>query len=126
MERTFSAQGDVHSDRRNRLADVIVESEMFIEFNERTVRRLEEWERGIKETKSRDASGRRLLLLCVVGKCARRMMRMRTSHVVAGLFRRPERRDPQSDVLEEKEGEAVATHPLPAVAVVSRPSSTCW
>jgi hypothetical protein len=30
VERTFSAQGDVHSDRRNRMADAAVEAEMFI------------------------------------------------------------------------------------------------
>ena len=42
VERTFSAQGDVHSDRRNRLRDDIVEAEMFIKFNERTVSAAEE------------------------------------------------------------------------------------
>ena len=42
VERTFSAQGDVHSDRRNRLGDDTVEAEMFIKFNERTVTRVEE------------------------------------------------------------------------------------
>ena len=42
VERTFSAQGDVHSNRRNRLGDETVEAEMFIKFNERTVSRAEE------------------------------------------------------------------------------------
>jgi hypothetical protein len=42
VERTFSAQGDVHTDRRNRLGDDTVEAEMYIKFNERTVSRVEE------------------------------------------------------------------------------------
>jgi hypothetical protein len=37
VERTFSAQGLVHSDLRNRLADATVEAELFIKFNHRTV-----------------------------------------------------------------------------------------
>jgi hypothetical protein len=41
VERTFSAQGDVHSDRRNRLGDATVEAEMFIKFNQHTVARAE-------------------------------------------------------------------------------------
>ena len=41
VERTFSAQGLVHSDLRNRLGDATVEAEMFIKFNMRTVNRME-------------------------------------------------------------------------------------
>lgn len=37
VERTFSAQGLVHSDLRNRLGDATVEAEMFIKFNQRTL-----------------------------------------------------------------------------------------
>jgi hypothetical protein len=37
VERTFSAQGLVHTDLRNRLGDATVEAEMFIKFNQRTV-----------------------------------------------------------------------------------------
>jgi hypothetical protein len=37
VERTFSAQGLVHSDLRNRLGDTTVENEMFIKFNQRTL-----------------------------------------------------------------------------------------
>ena len=33
VERSFSAQGSTHSDRRNRLQDEIVEAEMFVKFN---------------------------------------------------------------------------------------------
>ena len=39
VERSFSAQGAVHSDRRNRLTDSIVEAEMFIRFNRPALRR---------------------------------------------------------------------------------------
>ena len=121
VERTFSAQGDVHSDRRNRLADVTVESEMFIKFNERTVRRLEEWERGMKETKGR---GRKRPQTAAPPR-GREMHEEDDEDEdiprVAGLFRRPERRDPQSDVSEEKEEKQSPPHPLPAVAVVSVP-----
>jgi hypothetical protein len=39
VERSFSAQGAVHSDRRNRLTDSIVEAEMFIKFNRPALRR---------------------------------------------------------------------------------------
>jgi hypothetical protein len=41
VERTFSAQGLVHSDLRNRLGDATIEAEMFIKFNQRTVERVE-------------------------------------------------------------------------------------
>ena len=41
MERTFSAQGLVHSDLRNRLSDATVEAEMFIKFNQRSLARVE-------------------------------------------------------------------------------------
>ena len=54
VERSFSAQGDVHSDRRNRLADVTVEAEMFIKFNEATVLAVEQWE---EEKKSKQKKG---------------------------------------------------------------------
>jgi hypothetical protein len=37
VERTFSAQGLVHSDLRNRMGNDAVEAEMFIKFNQRTV-----------------------------------------------------------------------------------------
>ena len=37
VERTFSAQGLVHTDLRNRLGDATVEAEMFIKFNQRTL-----------------------------------------------------------------------------------------
>ena len=52
VERTFSAQGDVHSDRRNRLGDGTVEAEMFIKFNERTLVRVEE---GLERVKRKRA-----------------------------------------------------------------------
>ena len=42
VERTFSAQGLVHSSRRSRLADEAVEAEMFIKFNQRVVAAAEE------------------------------------------------------------------------------------
>lgn len=42
VERTFSAQGLVHSDLRNRMSGDTVEAEMFIKFNQRTVQRVEE------------------------------------------------------------------------------------
>jgi hypothetical protein len=41
VERTFSAQGLVHSDLRNRMGDATVEAEMFIKFNQRTLMRAE-------------------------------------------------------------------------------------
>jgi hypothetical protein len=37
VERSFSAQGLVHTDLRNRLGDTTVENEMFIKFNQRTL-----------------------------------------------------------------------------------------
>ena len=48
VERTFSAQGLVHSDLRNRLGDAIVEAEMFIKFNKRTVERMESHQPKVK------------------------------------------------------------------------------
>ena len=39
VERSFSAQGTTHSDRRNRLRDEIVEAEMFIKFNRLALQR---------------------------------------------------------------------------------------
>ena len=39
VERSFSAQGTVHSDRRNRLTDKMVEAEMYIRFNRLALRR---------------------------------------------------------------------------------------
>jgi hypothetical protein len=55
VERTFSAQGLVHSDLRNRMAGDTVESEMFIKFNQRTVQRVEERtvDRGLKIPKEK-------------------------------------------------------------------------
>jgi hypothetical protein len=41
VERTFSVQSLVHSDRRDRLGDGSVESEMFIRLNERTLKDLQ-------------------------------------------------------------------------------------
>jgi len=41
VERTFSAQGLVHSDLRNRMGDATVEAEMFIKFKQRTVEGVE-------------------------------------------------------------------------------------
>ena len=49
VERTFSAQGLVHSSRRNRLADEAVEAEMFIKFNHRVVAASEERARSGKQ-----------------------------------------------------------------------------
>lgn len=37
VERTFSAQGDIHSDKRNRLLDSSVESELFVRWNTRAL-----------------------------------------------------------------------------------------
>ena len=59
VERTFSAQGDVHSDRRNRLGDDTVEAEMFIKFNERTVTRAEESARVASGNRSKPVKRRR-------------------------------------------------------------------
>ena len=42
VERTFSAQGLVHSDLRNRMSSDTVEAEMFIKFNARTVQKVED------------------------------------------------------------------------------------
>ena len=39
VERSFSAQGSTHSDRRNRLQDEIVEAEMFVKFNRLALQR---------------------------------------------------------------------------------------
>jgi hypothetical protein len=39
VERSFSAQGTVHNDRRNRLKDSMVEAEMFIKFNRLALRK---------------------------------------------------------------------------------------
>lgn len=39
VERSFSTQGTVHSDRRNRMKDAMVEAEMFIRFNRVALRR---------------------------------------------------------------------------------------
>jgi hypothetical protein len=41
VESTFSAQGLVHSDLRNRMGDATVEAEMFIKLNQRTLEDVE-------------------------------------------------------------------------------------
>ena len=51
VERTFSAQGLVHSDLLNRLGDATVEAEMFIKFNKATVTRVDQ--RGQKQHRKR-------------------------------------------------------------------------
>jgi hAT family C-terminal dimerisation region len=117
VERTFSAQGDVHTDRRNRLADEVVEAEMFIKFNEGTVKRMEEWERDMKATTS---TRRRKRPQTAAPPCGREMDEDDEEDVdipnIAGLFRRPERKD-------EKEEKQLPSppHAIAPVAVVSVP-----
>lgn len=54
VERTFSVQNLVHSDRRNRLSDESVEAEMFIRLNERTLKEVQkERDEGSKTKRKR-------------------------------------------------------------------------
>jgi hypothetical protein len=126
VERTFSAQGDVHSDRRNRLADITVEAEMFIKFNDRTVKRMEEWERDMKETKSKK---RRKRPQTAAPSRGREMDEDDEEEEgipsIAGLFKRPERKEAAAEVQDEKE-EKQSLHSQPhavaSAAVVSVPA----
>jgi hypothetical protein len=122
VERSFSAQGDVHSDRRNRLADVTVEAEMFIKFNERTVRRMEEWESSMKEAKGR----RRKRQQTEAPPRGREMdegyEEDEDTQSIAGLFMRPERKQSAVEVQDEKE--EVHCHPqvvIPAAIITVPP-----
>ena len=103
VERTFSAQGDVHSKRRNRLADKTVEAEMFIKFNEGTVRAVEEWEEERKDKKK--ARKRRRVkvpeLVMEMSEDATEEEISERAVSVNSLFARPER--VEADEEEEKE-----------------------
>ena len=123
VERTFSAQGDVHSKRRNRLADKTVEAEMFIKFNEGTVRAVEEWEEERKDKKK--ARKRRRVkvpeLVMEMSEDATEEEISERAVSVKSLFARPER--VEADEEEEKEAvveeaEEEKSEPL-APAVVS-------
>lgn len=121
VERTFSAQGDVHTDRRNRLADEIVEAEMFIKFNEGTVKRMEEWERDMKATTS---NRRRKRPQTTAPPRGREMDEDDDEDVdipnIAGLFRPPERKEAAAEVQDEKE-EQLPNPPQAIVSVISVP-----
>jgi hypothetical protein len=119
VERTFSAQGDVHTDRRNRLADDIVEAEMFIKFNESTVKRMEEWERDMKVSKRK-----RKRQQTAAPPLGREMDEDDEEDAdipsIAGLFRRPEGKEAVEEVPDEKEEKQLPAPP-PAVGVISVP-----
>ena len=115
VERSFSAQGDVHTDRRNRLSDDIVEAEMFIKFNLSTIERMEQWEREMKSTTSNRRRKRPQTPALPRG----REMNEEDGDdedipSIAGVFRRAERMD---EAVEEKE-EKQQHNPPPAIAPV--------
>lgn len=125
VERTFSAQGDVHSDRRNRLADATVEAEMFIKFNERTVKRLEEWERDMKEAKGKRRK-RPQTAAPLWAEMDDEDDEDEDIPRITGLFARPERKEAVAEVQDEKEEKQLPSHSPAAasesVVVVSVPA----
>jgi hypothetical protein len=104
VERTFSAQGDVHSDRRNRLADRAVEAEMFIKFNEGTVKAVEQWEEEGKD-KRKPRRRRRIAVPKLVMEMSEDVAEEEIDEgavSVKSLFTRPERKAAESDLDEEQ------------------------
>jgi Protein of unknown function (DUF 659)/hAT family C-terminal dimerisation region len=105
VERTFSAQDEVHCKRRNRLGDASVEAEMFIKFNERTVSRVEDWQGEKKAKRKRQRSP--------LERAEQQVAEMGDDYEededrpsIAGLFKRPEpRRVEASEGKEEKRDE---------------------
>ncbi len=94
VERTFSAQGDVHTDRRNRMADDIVEAEMFIKFNDSTVKRMEDWEREMRSTTSNKRRKRQQTAARPPGREMDEDYEEEEGiPSIAGLFKRPERKE---------------------------------
>jgi hypothetical protein len=101
VERTFSAQGLVHSDLRNRLGDATVEAEMFIKFNQRTVAAAE----GEMQQAKRKAKAHRPVDVVAAGHCRELVENFQEGEAppsVAGLFTRPEVKEAMEDVVDEK------------------------
>jgi hypothetical protein len=108
VERTFSAQGLVHSDLRNRLGDATVEAEMFIKFNQRTVERVESQQSRVKRKKAHSPGD-------AIGFCAEMgedYEEADTLPSVNSLFTRPEVRAEEKVDIEE------SMEPVEAVGAV--------
>lgn len=129
VERTFSAQGLVHTDRRNRMGDDVVAAEMFLKFNQPTMDRLEQRTRKKERTRSLEAD-----LGCVeIGEDYDAGSELS----LAGLFKRPERRladaaagaaqvvDNDEDAKDEAEPvDLIPARAVPSVQAVRRAPAT--
>lgn len=135
VERTFSAQGDVHTDRRNRMADEIVEAEMFIKFNDSTVKRMEEWEGEMKSTTSKRRRKRQQTAARPPGREMDEDYEEEEGiPSIAGFFKRPERKesvsewkDERAEEQEVKEGkqQPIPSRPVaPVIVSVTPPPAT--
>jgi hypothetical protein len=120
VERTFSAQGLVHTDRRNRLADVAVEAEMFIKFNARAVAAAESRGKAEKHQR-RDAAPH-----CV--EMSEDYEEELPLSRIAGAFQRPLSQEQRveaaaSAAAEEQKGEGMedVSAQLPAISAVAAP-----
>jgi hypothetical protein len=111
VERTFSAQGLVHSDLRNRLGDATVEAEMFIKFNQRTLER-EEGRRRKKVMSAVESVG--------YNNCAEMGEEYAEGEVppsIMGLFNRPEAKA-DGDEARAVEDEEEKAEEAPAVSAM--------
>ena len=121
VERTFSAQGLVHTDLRNRLGDATVAAEMFIKFNHRTVAGVEgqQPKRG-KAHSPGDAMG-------YCAEMAEDYEEEEGLPSVAGMFTRPlaeEKADVSAPAVEASEEKAEVAALPPPVVSVPRPPPT--
>ena len=74
VERSFSAQGLVHSDRRNRLSDKMVEAEMMIRFNRLALRRAAGEQVGKLQTKEMEGEDAGIEAAASVAELFRRVV----------------------------------------------------
>ena len=121
VERTFSAQGILHSRLRNRLADGTVENEMFIKFNQRTLAEVE----GQQKRRGKAVSAEEQAL----GYCAEMGENYEEEEglpSVVGLFSRPVAEvDSEESAAEAMEEKAEAAEPVATViSHVPRPPPT--
>jgi hypothetical protein len=97
VERSFSAQGIVHSDRRNRMADATVEAEMFIKFNQRIVATAEQRSKNRKDNKKAAEAEH-----CI--EMVEEYEEDEKLPSVAGVFGRPERKEDGKEEERKQEG----------------------
>jgi Protein of unknown function (DUF 659)/hAT family C-terminal dimerisation region len=116
VERTFSAQGEVHSDRRNRMRDDIVEAEMFIRFNERTVKAAEQWDEDWKDKRKPRRRRRVVVPPKQVSEMSEDTEEIEEVVSVRGVFSRPERKEREEKG--DQPDEQVGFVPAPVAATV--------